>query len=107
MVSQRSATQFYSDRRCTGSTDAADLLPNIEVITGAPSARGYSWNGSYRSPDAGPGYHVSFNPTRSIIADVTPGGKERTKGYTRMQTISGYFWGAGLCCGRGMGTITC
>ncbi len=35
--------------------------------------------------------NVSFNPTRSIIADVTPEGKERTKGYTWMQTISGTF----------------
>ncbi len=35
--------------------------------------------------------NVSFNPTRSIIADVTPEGDERTKGYTWMQTISGTF----------------
>ncbi|UUZ47255.1 hypothetical protein LP420_27930 [Massilia sp. B-10] len=32
------------------------------------------------------------NPTRSIIADLTPEGEARTKGYTWMQTISG-FWG--------------
>jgi maltose/moltooligosaccharide transporter len=36
--------------------------------------------------------NISFNPTRSIIADVTPEGNPRTKGYTWMQTISG-FWG--------------
>jgi len=35
--------------------------------------------------------NVSFNPTRSIIADVTPDGIPRTKGYTWMQTISGFF----------------
>lgn len=35
--------------------------------------------------------NVSFNPTRSIIADVTPEGAQRTKGYTWMQTISGSF----------------
>jgi MFS family permease len=35
--------------------------------------------------------NISFNPTRSIIADVTPSGNERTKGYTWMQTISGTF----------------
>ncbi|MGF1669711.1 MAG: MFS transporter, partial [Balneolaceae bacterium] len=35
--------------------------------------------------------NVSFNPTRSIIADVTPEGRERTKGYTWMQTVSGFF----------------
>ncbi|MCL4549891.1 MAG: MFS transporter [Bacteroidetes bacterium] len=35
--------------------------------------------------------NISFNPTRSIIADVTPEGVARTKGYTWMQTISGSF----------------
>lgn len=35
--------------------------------------------------------NVSFNPARSIIADVTPAGDSRTKGYTWMQTISGFF----------------
>lgn len=35
--------------------------------------------------------NVSFNPTRSIIADVTPEGTKRTLGYTWMQTISGMF----------------
>lgn len=35
--------------------------------------------------------NISFNPTRSIIADVTPEGVSRTKGYTWMQTISGSF----------------
>lgn len=33
--------------------------------------------------------NISFNPTRAIIADVTPEGVSRTKGYTWMQTISG------------------
>jgi maltose/moltooligosaccharide transporter len=35
--------------------------------------------------------NISFNPTRAIIADVTPKGVQRTKGYTWMQTISGMF----------------
>ncbi|MBE2280700.1 MAG: MFS transporter [Ignavibacteriaceae bacterium] len=35
--------------------------------------------------------NISFNPTRSVIADVTPEGVPRTKGYTWMQTISGFF----------------
>lgn len=35
--------------------------------------------------------NISFNPTRSIIADVTKEGVARTKGYTWMQTISGSF----------------
>jgi maltose/moltooligosaccharide transporter len=32
--------------------------------------------------------NISFNPTRAIIADVTPAGAPRTKGYTWMQSIS-------------------
>lgn len=35
--------------------------------------------------------NVSFNPTRSIIADVTPDGADRTKGFTVMQSISNFF----------------
>jgi len=35
--------------------------------------------------------NVSFNPTRSIITDVTPAGIARTRGYTWMQTVSGSF----------------
>jgi maltose/moltooligosaccharide transporter len=35
--------------------------------------------------------NISFNPTRSVIADVTPEGEARTKGFTWMQTISGFF----------------
>ncbi|MEM9401988.1 MAG: MFS transporter [Pseudomonadota bacterium] len=33
--------------------------------------------------------NVGFNPTRSVIADVTQEGSERVKGYTWMQTVSG------------------
>jgi maltose/moltooligosaccharide transporter len=35
--------------------------------------------------------NVSFNPTRSLITDVTPEGIGRTRGYTWMQTVSGSF----------------
>ncbi len=35
--------------------------------------------------------NISFNPTRSVIADVTPEGEPRTRGFTWMQTISGFF----------------
>ncbi|MEI8312240.1 MAG: MFS transporter, partial [Verrucomicrobiota bacterium] len=35
--------------------------------------------------------NVGFNPTRSIIADVTPEGSARAKGFTWMQSISGFF----------------
>jgi maltose/moltooligosaccharide transporter len=35
--------------------------------------------------------NISFNPTRSIIADVCPAGVPRTKGYTWMQSVSNLF----------------
>jgi maltose/moltooligosaccharide transporter len=35
--------------------------------------------------------NVGFNPTRSIIADLTPEGEARTMGFAWMQTISGLF----------------
>jgi maltose/moltooligosaccharide transporter len=35
--------------------------------------------------------NVSFNPTRSIITDLTAEGAPRTRGYTWMQTVSGSF----------------
>lgn len=35
--------------------------------------------------------NITFNPARSIIADLTPEGKKRTSGYTWMQLISGIF----------------
>jgi maltose/moltooligosaccharide transporter len=35
--------------------------------------------------------NLGFNPTRSIITDVTPEGSKRTAGYTWMQTVSGTF----------------
>lgn len=35
--------------------------------------------------------NVTFNPARSIIADVTPAGQARTKGFSWMQVISGSF----------------
>lgn len=43
--------------------------------------------------------NVGFNPTRSIIADVTPEGVDRTKGYTWMQTVSGSFGVGALAIG--------
>ena len=35
--------------------------------------------------------NVTFNPARSIIADLTPEGKVRTSGFVWMQIISGFF----------------
>jgi maltose/moltooligosaccharide transporter len=50
--------------------------------------------------------NVSFNPTRSVIADVTPEGRERTKGYTWMQTVSGTFGVLSYFIGAIFGNIT-
>jgi len=49
--------------------------------------------------------NVSFNPTRSIIADVTNEGDDRTKGYTWMQTISGTFGVLAYAVGAVFGNI--
>lgn len=47
--------------------------------------------------------NISFNPTRSIIADLTPEGEARTRGYTWMQTISGFFGVLAYVIGATMG----
>lgn len=49
--------------------------------------------------------NISFNPTRSVIADVTPQGDQRTKGYTWMQTISGFFGVLAYLIGAFVGNI--
>lgn len=50
--------------------------------------------------------NISFNPTRSIIADVTPEGTTRTLGYTWMQTISGTFGVLAYAIGAFLGNFT-
>lgn len=50
--------------------------------------------------------NISFNPARSIIADVTPQGEARTKGYTWMQTISGFFGVLAYFIGASVGNYT-
>ncbi|WP_333609202.1 MFS transporter [Arsukibacterium sp.] len=49
--------------------------------------------------------NISFNPTRTLIADVTPQGEQRTKGYTWMQTISGFFGVLAYLIGASWGNI--
>ncbi|WP_282783350.1 MFS transporter [Phaeodactylibacter xiamenensis] len=66
-------------------------LPNIGVISDAMGAESILGIAIIVALTLDLAINVSFNPTRSIIADVTPEGKERTKGYTWMQTISGTF----------------
>ena len=48
--------------------------------------------------------NVSFNPTRSLVADCTPH-KDRSKGYTWMQTVSGTFGVLAYFIGGTLGNI--
>lgn len=66
-------------------------LPNIDVISSAMGIDGILGVAIVIALLLDLSINVSFNPTRSVIADVTPEGQERTKGYTWMQTISGTF----------------
>ena len=66
-------------------------LPNIEVINDSLSFNNLIAIAMVVALTLDLSINVSFNPTRSIIADVTPEGNTRTKGYTWMQTISGSF----------------
>ncbi len=66
-------------------------LPNIDVISSSLGIGGILGVAIIVALTLDLAINVSFNPTRSVIADVTPEGVERTKGYTWMQTISGTF----------------
>lgn len=66
-------------------------LPNIDVISSAMGFEGILGVAIAVALTLDLAINVSFNPTRSLIADVTPEGVERTKGYTWMQTVSGTF----------------
>lgn len=66
-------------------------LPNIGIISSAMGLEGILGIALVVALTLDLAINVSFNPTRSIIADVTPEGRPRTKGYTWMQTVSGTF----------------
>ncbi len=66
-------------------------LPNIDVLSNALGIGGILGVAITVALMLDLSINISFNPTRSIIADVTPEGTQRTKGYTWMQTISGTF----------------
>jgi maltose/moltooligosaccharide transporter len=66
-------------------------LPNIDVISNSLGLGGILGVAIAVALTLDLAINVSFNPTRSIIADVTKEGTERTKGYAWMQTISGTF----------------
>lgn len=66
-------------------------LPNIDIISTSVGIGGILGMAIAVALTLDLAINISFNPTRSIIADVTPEGVERTKGYAWMQTISGTF----------------
>ena len=66
-------------------------LPNIDVISASLGIDGILGVALIVVLSLDFAINVGFNPTRSIIADVTPEGVERTRGYTWMQGVSGTF----------------
>jgi MFS family permease len=66
-------------------------LPNIQTIHGVLGVGSLLAVATVIALSLDLAINISFNPTRSVIADVTPEGEPRTKGYTWMQTISGFF----------------
>jgi MFS family permease len=89
---------FWGGRRrpfvIIGGTLAALMLlalPNIRAIHGALGVGSLLMVATVIALSLDLAINISFNPTRSVIADVTPEGEPRTKGYTWMQTISGFF----------------
>lgn len=66
-------------------------LPNIDIVSAQLGISGLLGVAIAVALTLDLSINISFNPTRSIIADVTPEGEERTKGYTWMQTVSGSF----------------
>jgi maltose/moltooligosaccharide transporter len=89
---------FWGGRRrpfvLIGGVLAAGMLialPNIDVITAQLGVKSILVVAIVVALTLDLAINISFNPTRSIIADVTPEGSPRTKGYTWMQTISGFF----------------
>ena len=98
---------FWGGRRrpfiIIGGTIAALMLiclPNLDVIQKLFGAESLIPVALAVATTLDLAINLGFNPTRSIITDVTPDGKARTKGYTWMQTVSGtlgvaaYFLGA-------------
>ncbi|MFY7997609.1 MAG: MFS transporter, partial [Candidatus Kapaibacteriota bacterium] len=81
-------------------------LPNVDVIGAALGTTQLLFIGIAVALLLDLSINVSFNPTRSIIADVTPEGEKRTKGYTWMQTISGMFGVIAYLIGAWLGNYT-
>ena len=89
---------FWNGRRrpfiLIGGVIAAFMLlalPNIGIISAATGVESILAIAVAVALSLDLAINVGFNPTRTIIADVTPEGEQRTKGYTWMQTVSGTF----------------
>jgi len=64
-------------------------LPSIDVISASLGFEGLLGVAMAVVLSLDIAINVGFNPTRAIIADVTPEGVNRTRGFTWMQTVSG------------------
>lgn len=64
-------------------------LPNIDVISAALGMKAILGVAIVIVLTLDIAINVGFNPTRAIIADVTPEGNDRTRGFTWMQSVSG------------------
>lgn len=80
-------------------------LPNIDIVSSSLGFAGILGVAIAIALTLDLSINVSFNPTRSIIADVTPEGEARTKGYTWMQTVSGSFGVLAYAIGATLGNI--
>ncbi|MCL9782443.1 MFS transporter [Vibrio sp. S4M6] len=81
-------------------------LPNIDVISSALGLDGILGVAIAIALTLDLSINVSFNPTRAIIADVTPEGEKRTKGFTWMQTMSGVLGVTAYAIGAAWGNYT-
>lgn len=73
------------------STIAFLALPNITAISHVTGITDIILIASLIALFLDLSVNVTFNPARSIIADLTPEGKIRTAGYVWMQIVSGFF----------------
>ncbi len=92
-----------------GGTIAALMLlclPNLDKISASLGITNMMITALFVALTLDLAINISFNPTRSLIADVTPEGEARTKGYTWMQTISGFFGVAAYFIGAQWGNYT-
>jgi maltose/moltooligosaccharide transporter len=66
-------------------------LPNIDLIASGLGLEGILGVAMLVTLVLDLSINISFNPTRSLIADVTPDDHRRTRAFTWMQAISGTF----------------